>query len=248
VERSTITHLLFDFFGTLVEYSPSRTAQGYAGTHALLREAGCALDYEEFLALWSVVSAEFDERAARDQREFSMQALGVAFLERAIGAASDALVHGFVDSYLAEWNQGVRDIAGLSEMLCRLAGRYPMAVVTNTHDRDLVPGHLRRIGVADLFGLVVTSVEHGKRKPDPGIFHHTVRVLGAARESCLFIGDDYEADYRGARAAGMQAILVEPGRRSPVRVDDRLDSILELEDRLAGWCTRGRPRSGSVAS
>jgi putative hydrolase of the HAD superfamily len=234
LERPATTHLLFDFFGTLVEYSPSRTAQGYARTHALLRDARCPLDYEGFLTLWSTVSAGFDERAARDQREFSMHELGAEFLERAIGAAPDALVHRLVGSYLAEWNQGVRYIAGLRAMLQRLAASYTLAIVTNTHDRDLVPDHLQRMGVADLFALVVTSVEHGRRKPAAEIFHHTVDALEATSESCLFVGDDYEADYRGARAAGMGALLVDPEDRSPVGTEERLGSVLDLEERLDG--------------
>lgn len=236
MERPAVTHLLFDFFGTLVEYSPSRTAQGYPRTHALLREAGCALDYGGFLALWSTVSADFDAHAARTHHEFSMDELGVAFLGRALGAAPAALVSAFVESYLAEWNQGVRYLDGLGGMLDRLARRYTLAVVTNTHDRDLVPDHLRRMGVDRHFALVVTSVEHGRRKPAAEIFQHTARVLGAARGSCLFIGDDDEADYRGARAAGMQALLIDSGRPSTVPGGDRLGGVLELEERLA----RGR--------
>jgi len=40
------THVLFDFFGTLVEYSPSRTDQGYDRSFSLLRDAGLRLGYE----------------------------------------------------------------------------------------------------------------------------------------------------------------------------------------------------------
>ena len=35
-----ITHVLLDFFGTLANYSPSRTEQGYHRTHALARSLG----------------------------------------------------------------------------------------------------------------------------------------------------------------------------------------------------------------
>ncbi len=38
-----MTVVFFDFFGTLVDYSPSRTEQGYHRTHASLDELGVDL-------------------------------------------------------------------------------------------------------------------------------------------------------------------------------------------------------------
>jgi putative hydrolase of the HAD superfamily len=228
------THILFDFFGTLVQYSSSRTVQGYEQSFDLLREAGLALAYEEFLALWVSVSSEFDMAAEHSHQEFSMAQLGSAFLMRALGQAPDSLVRAFVDTYLAEWNKGVHYPTGVRELLQRLARGFTLAVVTNTHDRDLVPRHLEQMGVSDLFELVVTSVEHGKRKPSPEIFHHTLRVLGAAPASCIHVGDDFEADYRGARSAGLRALLIDPLEEAPIPADSRLPSIFDLEARLSG--------------
>ena len=66
-----ISHLLFDFFGTLVDYSASRTEQGYERSFALLRDSGCRLDYAGFLTAWSKVSEELDAAAAASHREVS---------------------------------------------------------------------------------------------------------------------------------------------------------------------------------
>ena len=93
------THILFDFFGTLVEYSSSLTEQGYNRSHRLLKKAGALLDYEGFLKLWSVVFAEFNREAEKDHREFSMYDVARPFLQRALGRTpSDDLVKGFVDT------------------------------------------------------------------------------------------------------------------------------------------------------
>src|SRR5262245_59155375 len=105
-----VTHVLFDFFGTLVRSSPSRTGQGYERSHALLRDAGCALGYDAFVALWSEVSEAFEVEADRTHREFSMQELGEAFLARALAGAPAPLARAFVTTYVDEWNRGVRDL------------------------------------------------------------------------------------------------------------------------------------------
>jgi putative hydrolase of the HAD superfamily len=226
-----VTHVLFDFFGTLVAYSPSRTEQGYPRSHALLRAAECRLDYDAFLALWSEVSDALEVEAERTHREFSMRELADAFLLRALGTSPPALAEALVTTYLAEWNAGVRDLDGAAALLRRLAGRFTLGVVSNTNDADLVRGHLDRMGVLPLFARVVTSVELGMRKPSPAIFAHAVQALGAAPERCVYVGDTYDADYRGATGAGLLAFLIDPRARAPIPEAHRLESLLAFEER-----------------
>jgi putative hydrolase of the HAD superfamily len=227
-----VTHVLFDFFGTLVDYSPSRTEQGYPRSFALLRGAGCALGYEEFLGLWCEISEGFDAGAERTHREFAMVEVASAFLRRALAEIPDGLAGAFAATYVAEWSRGVRYRAEVPALLERLAKRFTLAIVTNTHDAELVPGHLDRMGVRHRFARVVTSVEHGTRKPAPAIFEHAVRTLGTSADHCVYVGDTYEADYRGARGAGIRALLIDPRGLAPIPEGDRLGSVLDLEDRL----------------
>jgi putative hydrolase of the HAD superfamily len=228
------THILFDFFGTLVRYSPSRTEQGYERSFRLTSRAGFRFDYAAFLSLWSEVSAEFDRRTELSLREFSMLEVGDAFLRRALGRSPErALIEEFVGAYIAEWNQGVGYLEGIQQLLERLASRYTLSIVTNTHQRDLVPDHLRKMGVSERFHAIITSVEFGFRKPHPGIFAHALETLTAEGGQCVYVGDDYEADYRGARSAGIESLLIDPMRRTPVPDAARLESIFELEARLA---------------
>jgi putative hydrolase of the HAD superfamily len=51
-----IRGVLFDFFGTLVEYSPSRSSQGYGTSHGILKARKMAISYTSVLDHW--VSAE----------------------------------------------------------------------------------------------------------------------------------------------------------------------------------------------
>jgi len=200
----------------------------------VLQDAGSRLGYGGFLELWSSVSAEFDTEAERTLREFSMSELGRVFFSRAVpGGFSDEQLGRFLETYLEEWNQGVRVIPGLADLLARLAADFRLAVITNTHDAALVPTHLEEMGVAGLFEAVVTSVEHGLRKPHPAIFEHAMSRLGAEAGQCLHVGDDAVADYRGALGAGLRALLIDPTGDSGVPEPSRLTSILQLESRLA---------------
>lgn len=233
--RARCTHILFDFFGTLVEYSASRTEQGFPRTHRLLRELGADLTYQGFLADWSLVAAEYDRRSERDYQEYSMVEVGAAFLTRVLGREpAYASVEAYVDQYLAEWNTGVRYLPAVGRLIEELATTYRLAVVTNTHHARLVTDHLAAMGLSSRFDAVITSVEVGWRKPHPRIYAAALDALGVPASAAVFIGDSYAPDFHGPRQAGIRAFLIDPDRRAPVPDSARLVSVLELPTRLAG--------------
>jgi epoxide hydrolase-like predicted phosphatase len=59
----------------------------------------------------------------------------------------------------------------------------------------------------DVFHDVVDSSEVGLRKPDARIFELAASRLGASPPECVFL-DDMDSNVAGARAVGMEAILV----------------------------------------
>jgi putative hydrolase of the HAD superfamily len=225
----TVTHVLLDFFGTLVRYSPSRTEQGYHASHALAASMGATIDYQDFLQAWAAESALFDERSAVDDSEFSMEELGAAFLSRILRRdPAPAETAAFVDEYVREWNTAVVYPPGVAELVAALANRFRLAVVTNTHKADLVPGHLSAMGIAHHFDAVVTSVEVGWRKPHPAIYAEALLRLGATAGNVVFAGDSYAADYLGPAAAGLTAFLIDPGEQHTIPPERRLRSLHDL--------------------
>jgi putative hydrolase of the HAD superfamily len=75
-----ITHVLFDFFGTLVHYSESRVEQDHAGSYRLLCAEGYSANYAEFLASWSASFDSFEAAALGNLEEFSMTEVCNAYL------------------------------------------------------------------------------------------------------------------------------------------------------------------------
>jgi putative hydrolase of the HAD superfamily len=67
---------------------------------------------------------------------------------------------------------------------------------------------LERTGLRRLVDAVVISAELGVAKPDPAIFRTALERVGAEAEGALHVGDSLEEDIVGARAAGLQAVLV----------------------------------------
>ena len=84
----------------------------------------------------------------------------------------------------------------------------PLVVVSNS-DGSIGRG-LAEVGLRPYFSAVVDSAEVGFEKPDPRIFEHAIRHAGVSGRRALHVGDLYDADVAGARAAGVHAVLLDP--------------------------------------
>jgi putative hydrolase of the HAD superfamily len=88
---------------------------------------------------------------------------------------------------------------------------------------------LDRIGLAALVDGVVMSAVIGVRKPSPGIFEAALSLAGAAPGEAVHVGDSVEEDVDGARAAGIEAVLLRrDGSPGPDGVRT-IRSLTELE-------------------
>jgi putative hydrolase of the HAD superfamily len=229
------THVLFDFFGTLVGYSDSLVEQGFPESYAILVAAGARPGYDELLEQWAETVGEFEARAEESLDEFSMDEICGAFLERVLPQPpDDDLVVRFRDSYLCEWSKGIERISGVSALLADLTQRFKLALVSNTYRAEFVLDHLRTMDIDRFFDTIVTSIEHGKRKPSPDIFESALELAGGTPSSSLFIGDSYPNDYLGAIGAGLSALLIDPERRHDIPESRRLDHVLDLRELLLG--------------
>jgi len=88
---------------------------------------------------------------------------------------------------------------------------YKVGLISNT---GRSPGSaLRQLldtyGILRYFDATVFSNEVMRRKPNRVIFDCAAQMLGADNEAVVHVGDNPEADFWGARNAGMQAILLD---------------------------------------
>lgn len=93
-------------------------------------------------------------------------------------------------------------------VLARLRAGGARLVVVSNWDVSL-HGVLAETGLAPLVDAVLTSAELGFAKPDKRIFARALELAGVGAAQALHVGDDVRADARGARAAGIAAVLVD---------------------------------------
>jgi len=91
---------------------------------------------------------------------------------------------------------------------------------------------LEETGLAAHLAFILDSAVVGVEKPDPRIFRMALAEARVEPGDAVYIGDLYSVDVLGARAAGLDAILLDPGSAWGPR-DCRMARSLEEAVRLA---------------
>ena len=136
------------------------------------------------------------------------------------------------DLYIQEAPQKANLFPGVHETLKYLGERYKMYILTN----GFAEVQLRKINSSNLqtyFTKVFMAEMVGYQKPDRRFFEYAIKSVHAHKNECLMIGDDPEADIRGAYHAGIDQVYFNTGNK-PCAIEPTwvIDSIAALRDIL----------------
>ena len=102
-----------------------------------------------------------------------------------------------------------KPIAGMFELAAELRARkVPVGIISNSE--GFLAELVEELGHRALFEVIIDSGKVGVDKPDVRIFQLAAEALGVGVEQIVHVGDAWEADVLGARAAGAQAIWYAP--------------------------------------
>ncbi|HET9923087.1 MAG TPA: HAD-IA family hydrolase [Methylomirabilota bacterium] len=118
---------------------------------------------------------------------------------------------------IARWRRGYNLPVGLWNR----ADPEALAAVRRVREAGLVAGVisnsngsvrsiLEQTGLAAHLHFIIDSSVVGVEKPDPRIFRLGLREAGVAPDEAVYVGDLYSVDVLGARAAGLEGILLDP--------------------------------------
>jgi FMN phosphatase YigB (HAD superfamily) len=120
-----------------------------------------------------------------------------------------------------------------------VAAEMPIAIVSNNDGS--ASEQMRMFGVCQVgegslvtVMAIVDSGTVGVAKPDPAIFTPALDALGTAAARTLYVGDMVHADVRGAEAAGMPVVQIDPYGLHALFPHDRVVDLDALADLLFG--------------
>lgn len=230
--------LLFDFMETLGSAADG-FRQAEKDVERRIFAHAAPGDWQAFLETYRRQRKRFHGQSCFSRRAIWRQVY--ADLER---ACDESLLDRWEDDYWATVEASMRLFPETLPVLAGLAADYRLGMVTNQQSQ----GGSRALSfeafaqVRPYFQAIVIGGEAGIRpKPAPDAFLEALRRLEAQAQEAVYIGDDWETDIRGARAAGVPPVWVRhstvqrnwPVSDGGVPTITSLRPLLQIEDLLA---------------
>jgi HAD superfamily hydrolase (TIGR02253 family) len=195
-----ITAFLFDLDDTLIDFRGMKKAAITGAAKAMVK-AGLKM-----------TPAEAARKLDKVYWEVGIESDGAIteFLKR-LGKLDDKILAAGINGYLMGKLANTKPVEGAVATITKLKKRYKVAVVTDA-PRLKAWQRLNLMGMDNLFDVVVTFDDTGKKKPDEAPFRAALKALGVKAEEAVMIGDWYERDIEGAKKLGMKTVLVGKAR------------------------------------
>jgi HAD superfamily hydrolase (TIGR01509 family) len=205
--RSAPRAVVFDAGNTLLRMNYARIA-AYLGTrgHAVTADQVHEAELRARVRLdpYLAPGASTESRATHERYlEYVLAHLGI----------EDTAEVEAIGLWRRTYNQpiGLWDLAdpGARAAVARVKAAGLIAgVISNSN--GTVRSILERTGLADGLDFVIDSGAVGVEKPDRRIFEIALAEAGVPAEAAVYVGDLYSIDVLGARAAGLDAVLLDP--------------------------------------
>jgi putative hydrolase of the HAD superfamily len=121
--------------------------------------------------------------------------------------------------------------AGVLPALAALRARgLKLTVVSNANGR--LRALFDRLALSGCVDCILDSHDEGIEKPDPRFFEIALERSGASRETTIHVGDIYQIDVVGARAAGLRGVLLDEADLYAGVDCPRVRSLADLVDQI----------------
>lgn len=146
-----------------------------------------------------------------------------------LGVNPDLFPVDFEEEYLAICPTKTNLFPNAIETLTYLKERYALHLISNGF-KEACQSKLKHSNLSQYFETIVISELFGVNKPDPRIFEHALDNGKAIKEQSVMIGDNIDADVRGALNVGMDAIYFNAtGAEKPKDITHMIVDLKELQ-------------------
>jgi putative hydrolase of the HAD superfamily len=225
-------HLFFDLDHTLwdFEVNAKETLYELHGLHAL-QEKGVH-DFDLFFSRYSFHNERLWDRYTKGfikQEELRWKRVWLTLLDFKI--ADESLAKEMSVQFLEQLPNRRNLFPYTTEILNYLTQKkYVLHLITNGFD-NIQHNKLKYSNLTSYFNEVITSEKAGSLKPNKEIFEFALQATGADVKNSIMIGDNIEADIKGAMSAGLDTVFVNHLQvETDVKPTYIIHHLKELED------------------
>lgn len=142
-----------------------------------------------------------------------------------------ALADKLADEYVSLSPHKTNLLPHAENILTELKQHYKLHVITNGF-WEVQEIKLSKSGLNKFFTNIIVSDLYGHKKPDVKIFNYSLEITSSQPHEALMIGDNYECDIEGARAAGIDQVFFNPNGNSPGPSTYEIKCLSELRSLL----------------
>jgi putative hydrolase of the HAD superfamily len=207
MNKSTIKALYFDLDHTLWDFEQNSAL----AFKALFKQYDIGLELDSFLDVYipnNIAYWRLYREGKIDKEKLRYERLKTVF-DLLNYKASDVLIFDMADAYIQTLPQYNTLFPGAISILETLKPHYALHMITNGF-KDVQHYKMKNSGLLPYFETITDSSSVGKKKPDPEIFNHALKVGGVRSSEAVMIGDSLEADIEGALNVGMHAVHFMP--------------------------------------
>ncbi|MFN8460353.1 MAG: HAD family hydrolase [Anaerolineales bacterium] len=211
---SILRAVIFDLGGTLMHERDATHPVNARGDEALtlfLQEQGLELNLSTFPVEFRRRLDEYFKQREKDLLETTYSfVLRDVLTDKGYGDVSDEIIRSALDKLFAvtqtNWLLEEDTISTLKKVE---EDGYRMGLISNAGDDKDVQQLLHKFGIGHFFDFALTSAGCSYRKPHPRIFELALSNWYFLPAEAVMIGDNLDADIRGAKEAGLGAIWIK---------------------------------------
>lgn len=211
----TYKHLFFDLDNTLWDFQ----ANAREAFLDIFHELGLFTqipDFNRFLELYEKYNEHLwkEYRKGRIKKDhMRTERMVMTFGE--LNIDDRELISRVSEMYVNTSPQKTNLFPGVHETLAYLSVKYKLYILTNGFS-EIQVRKIQNCGLQGYFSKLFMAEMVGYQKPDRRFFEYAVKSLHAHKEDCLMIGDDPEADIRGAWNAGIDQVFCNTMKKKAV--------------------------------
>jgi len=215
--------ILFDLDNTLIDFLTFKKETAKAAAKAMVAHGLKMSETEAYGKIFSV----YDEKGIEYQKTFFevLKPLGLDINQ------AEKIQQAAIIAYLKRKFEVLRPYPMVKPTLSRLREKgLKLGIVTDA-PRNKAWQRLVLSGLENEFDFVITLDDTLNKKPHPTPFKLAIEKLEMSASDCLFVGDNPEADIKGAKDAGMKTCLAAYGqwKKSKETSDYTIQRFSELE-------------------
>lgn len=205
-----VKHIFFDLDHTLWDFERN-SKETLAELYDEFELEPIIQNKERFLATYQTVNAIYWKK----YRDGHIDKQTVRFgrfadtLKRLKVENSDTLGQKIGDEYVLRGPHKKYLFPHTHETLIGLQERFPLHIITNGF-KEVQSVKMGGTKLDQYFNLILCSEDVGVNKPNKKVFQRALEMTECDPANAVMIGDNIEADIRGAQKVGMSTILFDP--------------------------------------